>query len=265
MAVDVYPVDADTCVRQYEDITLVNHATMLCAGRSMPNFDSCGGDSGGPLLDKATGELVGIVSFGKGCGNPDFPGVYTRVSKYTSWIHDRICELSAVPPADCPAPNSNSKTGELKEVILDITYDNHPTESFWRLEDDATGQAVAFQPGIPERGASFSQVILLPPGKYTLHFLDIAGDGICCKWGDGKIVISAIVGGKGEAEAPVAVHARKKTRVEVLADSDGSFKYRLSLPFVVASDLHAYTISSGNKVNLVAILVGVAIAVTVLW
>ena len=49
-------------------------------------IDSCQGDSGGPLVcDK---KLVGIVSFGKGCARPNFPGVYTKLEKYTKWIDD---------------------------------------------------------------------------------------------------------------------------------------------------------------------------------
>jgi trypsin len=262
MAVDVYPVDSDTCVRQYNVTVTVDPDTMLCAGHTSPNRDSCNGDSGGPLLDKATGEQVGIVSFGRGCGNPDFPGVYTRVSKYTSWIHDRICELSAVPPADCPTTPDPSV--DAVRVILDITYDNHPTESFWRLEDDTTGQTLAFQPGIQERSASMRQVIPLPPGKYTLHFTDTAGDGICCGDGMGNIVISAEVGGKAVAEAPVAVDTRTMSHVEVLADSDGEFKHHLSLPFVVAPGLIEYTTASEIEVNIVVIFVVVAVSLIVM-
>ena len=46
--------------------------------------DSCQGDSGGPLA--CNGDLAGIVSFGIGCGRPQYPGIYTRVAKYTTWI-----------------------------------------------------------------------------------------------------------------------------------------------------------------------------------
>ncbi|KAK7934391.1 hypothetical protein WMY93_005287 [Mugilogobius chulae] len=46
----------------------------ICAGSADENAaDSCQGDSGGPLL--CQGNLVGITSFGKGCGLPDKPGV----------------------------------------------------------------------------------------------------------------------------------------------------------------------------------------------
>ena len=46
--------------------------------------DSCQGDSGGPL--NCNGKLAGIVSFGIGCGRPMYPGIYTKVEHYTSWI-----------------------------------------------------------------------------------------------------------------------------------------------------------------------------------
>jgi hypothetical protein len=141
-----------------QSITSISRQKMMCAGHSLPNRDSCYGDSGGPLLDKVTGEQVGIVSFGKGCGDPDFPGVYTRVSKYTSWIHDRICELSAVPPTDCP--RTPDPSFDSVRVVLDIKYDNRPAESFWRLQDDTTARQF-FNRGY---GTSASiEAIPLPP------------------------------------------------------------------------------------------------------
>jgi trypsin len=260
LGVNVFPVDPDTCAQNYNATVTVDRKTMLCAGHSQSNRDSCSGDSGGPLLDKATGEQVGIVSFGKGCGDPDFPGVYTRVSKYTSWIHDRICELSAVPPADCPTKPDTSV--DSVRVILFIKYDSRPAESFWRIEDDATGQVVTFQPTLPEGNASFSQVISLPPGNYKLHFTDTVGNGICCGYGQGKIVISMEGPPNIEVEAP-AVKATKSRVVEnVLADSDGNFRYHLSLPFVVSPDLDGYTLTEDGGIgsNLMVIYVVVALS-----
>ena len=34
--------------------------------------------------------VIGITSFGVECGRPDFPGVYTRVDRYTAWIRDNL-------------------------------------------------------------------------------------------------------------------------------------------------------------------------------
>jgi hypothetical protein len=50
--------------------------------------DTCQGDSGGPLVyyTRKGPRLVGIVSFGPGCGLEDTPGAYTDVAYYRDWI-----------------------------------------------------------------------------------------------------------------------------------------------------------------------------------
>ncbi|KAH8363050.1 hypothetical protein KR084_004842, partial [Drosophila pseudotakahashii] len=88
--VEVKYVDAAKCRRKYEQRYIFLESTQLCAGQYQK--DSCSGDSGGPLMKLRDDfwVLEGIVSFGKGCGQQEWPGVYTNVAAYNTWIRQNI-------------------------------------------------------------------------------------------------------------------------------------------------------------------------------
>ncbi|XP_014372110.2 CLIP domain-containing serine protease 2 [Papilio machaon] len=95
LSVDLPIVPREECQAVYNGSPKIQ-ATQLCAG-GVQDKDSCGGDSGGPLM--YPGRTVagvryvqrGIVSYGsKRCGVGGFPGVYTNVAYYMDWILDNM-------------------------------------------------------------------------------------------------------------------------------------------------------------------------------
>nr|AAI10118.1 Zgc:123295 [Danio rerio] len=84
--VEIPIVSHSDCKRAYPgEIT----SNMICAGLlDQGGKDSCQGDSGGPMVSRNGSQWIqsGIVSFGRGCAEPGYPGVYARVSQYQDWI-----------------------------------------------------------------------------------------------------------------------------------------------------------------------------------
>ncbi|KAJ6634729.1 Trypsin-1 [Pseudolycoriella hygida] len=61
---------------------------MFCAGDMNGGQDTCQGDGGGGLI--CDNMVFGIVSWGVECALPNFPGVYTDVAIYNTWISSTI-------------------------------------------------------------------------------------------------------------------------------------------------------------------------------
>lgn len=97
LKVDVNGVNQGDCQEAYNQRRKTIVDTQICAGGEAGK-DSCGGDSGGPLMMRhsdAEGKnywyAAGIVSYGPDlCGTENVPGVYTRVGAYIDWILEQI-------------------------------------------------------------------------------------------------------------------------------------------------------------------------------
>lgn len=81
------PVTSDaTCRTAYGSSYIATD--MVCAGYTSGGVDTCQGDSGGPLV--IGGKLAGIVSWGEGCAEASYPGVYTRLTTFSSLVTTQV-------------------------------------------------------------------------------------------------------------------------------------------------------------------------------
>merc|ERR1711862_189504 len=81
-------VNQETCQNLYENGQITDR--MICAGNTLEGgVDACQGDSGGPLTwqdpDSKKWKVVGVVSWGNGCADENFPGVYAEVEAVLQW------------------------------------------------------------------------------------------------------------------------------------------------------------------------------------
>lgn len=96
---DIPYLDQEECFRNYMALYGGLPAGAFCAGWIEGGIDSCGGDSGGPIFfPGSVGPtpysndpiLTGLVSWGRGCALPGFPGIYTNVFSHLSWIEKHV-------------------------------------------------------------------------------------------------------------------------------------------------------------------------------
>lgn len=93
----VVQMDRQSCTQNYFGAGTVTNS-MFCAGSKsgLGDRDSCMGDSGGPLVTNIAGrfKLLGIVSWGLGCANVQYPGVYTSVAAQNGWLTQTLKTLA---------------------------------------------------------------------------------------------------------------------------------------------------------------------------
>ncbi|XP_028159100.1 trypsin CFT-1-like [Ostrinia nubilalis] len=83
--VQIWTVNQAVCRQRYAVWGNTITDNMLCSGwLDVGGRDQCQGDSGGPLFHNSV--VVGICSWGRGCALAAYPGVNTRVSRFTAWI-----------------------------------------------------------------------------------------------------------------------------------------------------------------------------------
>ncbi|CAL9289914.1 S1 family peptidase [Streptomyces sp. SudanB182_2057] len=81
------PIVSDSSCRSSYGSDFVQ-SDMVCAGYSSGGVDTCQGDSGGPLL--IGGVLAGITSWGEGCAEAGYPGVYTRLTTFSDLVTAQV-------------------------------------------------------------------------------------------------------------------------------------------------------------------------------
>jgi secreted trypsin-like serine protease len=168
---------------------------MMCA--TAKDRYICHGDAGGPAIRRgSTPEedvVSGIISWGYGCVNPNYPAVMTRTSEHYNWIRTIVCKESTDPPSEygCAGGMSlNSAGGALQTVTLKMKLDMMAIETGFVIVTTPQPSVVAQRvPGYYKikKNEIVEERMDLPSNQcYKLILLDSFGDGFCCDMGGGS-------------------------------------------------------------------------------
>lgn len=169
---------------------------MMCA--MARNRYICHGDGGGPAIRRGDtpeeDRVTGIVSWGYGCVNPDYPAVMTRTADHEQWIRTIVCKESTDPPAGYGCPGGmtlNSASSSAKQTVtLKLKLDMMAVETGFVILTHPQPSVVAQRvPGYYKiKGNEIvEEQMNLPSNQcYKLIMLDSFGDGFCCDMGGGS-------------------------------------------------------------------------------
>uniref|UniRef100_A0A8C5LFI1 Serine protease 38 n=1 Tax=Jaculus jaculus TaxID=51337 RepID=A0A8C5LFI1_JACJA len=106
------------CQRLYGHVSFIL-PDMLCALDFKNVKNVCEGDSGGPLVCELnqTWIQIGIVSWGRGCAQPLYPGVYARVSHFMKWI---LYSIENIPVPSQPIPSISPSPGAALHILVTV-------------------------------------------------------------------------------------------------------------------------------------------------
>ena len=201
---------------------------MMCAKTT--NRYICHGDAGGAAIQRAAARkddvALGVISWGYGCVNEQYPAVMSRTSTHFSWIRDTICAESTAPPEqyDCPKMVSMSSSANTQSVTLKMKLDMMSVETGFVIRVRDTAEVIAQRiPGYYKEDHNLVKLeeMELPIGQcYTLTMLDSFGDGNCCNMGGGNSYLY-----KGTDTSMYTG--------ELLAEINGNFEFYSSADFCI--------------------------------
>jgi len=187
------PVNDQTSILSLRDHV---YKDMMCA--SSTNRYICYGDAGGPAIHQGNNNdedvVYGILSWGYGCVNRDYPAVMTSVPDHYNWIRNKICDESSDPPEQYGCTSMTALSGGAKQTVtLKLKLDTMAVETGFVVEVRDTREIVA-QRQTGYYKSEGNEIVLetmdLPKNQcYRLIMLDSYGDGFCCDMGGGPAVL----------------------------------------------------------------------------
>ncbi len=110
-----------------------------------------------------------------------------RVRCSTGWTNWTATEYFTTDASN----DEGGTTAGCTDLNIEVTTDDYGNETSWYIVDeygDVVAEGGPYDDGYA--GDVFDQDVCLPDGCYTLTIADEYGDGLCCSYGDGGLVVT---------------------------------------------------------------------------